>query len=79
MNYYYVDKGDLDNKLITALPVLNGCGAAAHGGCGCLGFCLNVVGYIDRDKYEQFLANYKTKEEFLTENLMKDFPKDGNS
>jgi len=68
--FYYVDPKDLENENNHFLPVRNGCGAAHFGGCGCMGTCFNVVGLIERDKYEKFIKNFKTVEDFLAENLI---------
>lgn len=59
----YIDKKDLENKELISLPIRRGC----KGPCACLGTCMNIVGYIDRTEYEEFMKNYKTLDNFLSE------------
>lgn len=68
----FIDKSDLENKELQRLPIRKGC----YGGpCACLGICQDIVGYVDRIEYEEFISNLVTVEEFLTR---KSFNNDNN-
>lgn len=54
---------DLEDKNLDLLPIRRGC----SGRCGCLGTCLQIVGYIPRKEYENFLMKYKSIDDFLSE------------
>lgn len=58
----YIDKTDLDNGDLNLLPIRKGC---SGGPCACLGTCRNIVGYVDRNEYEEFIRNYVTLDNFL--------------
>lgn len=58
----FIDQSDLDNKELKQLPIRRGC----IGWCACLGLCRDIVGHIDREKYEYFIKEYQTVDEFLT-------------
>ena len=58
-----IDYSDLENKNLDILPIRRGCSA---GKCACLGTCLQVVGYIDRKEYEEFVKTIPSMDEFLS-------------
>ena len=59
----YIDQSDLKNKELQMLPIRRGC----SGMCACLGICRDIEGYIDRKEYEDFMKNFVTLDQFLTE------------
>lgn len=59
----YIEKRDLENKELTSLPIRRGCSAD---GCGCMGYCRDIVGSVNREEYETFMKNYVSKEDFLS-------------
>lgn len=59
----YIDQSDLKNKELQRLPIRRGC----SGMCACLGICRDIEGYIDRKEYEDFMKNFVTLDQFLTE------------
>ncbi len=59
----FIDKSDLENNELQTLPIRRGC----FGMCACLGTCQNIVGYIDRIEYEEFMRTFITLDKFLSE------------
>jgi hypothetical protein len=60
---------DLENKNLELLPIRRGCGA---GMCACLGTCLQVIGYIPRKDYEEFIKTIPSTDEFLSKYVKTD-------
>ena len=60
----YIQKSDLENKELEKLPIRRGCYIHL---CACIGTCINIVGYVDREEYETFIKNFKSFEDFLNE------------
>lgn len=58
-----IDNIDLKNKNLDILPIRQGCLSNA---CACIGTCQNVVGYIDRIEYEEFMKTIPSINEFLS-------------
>jgi len=58
----FIDKSDLENKELQSLSIRRGC----SGVCACIGTCQNIVGYVDRIEYEEFISNMVTINDFLT-------------
>ena len=61
----YIEKSDLENKELKNLPIRRGCNNVF--GCGCLGICKNIEGYINLEEYENFINGFKSVEDFLDE------------
>lgn len=59
-------KSDLDNIELNKLPIRRGC----IGPCACSGYCKEVLAYIDRKEYEDFIEKYISLEEFLTKKII---------
>ena len=53
----YVQKSDLENKELEKLPIRRGCYTHL---CACIGTCINIVGYVDREEYETLIKNFKS-------------------
>lgn len=56
----HIEQSDIKNKDLKLLPIRRGC----SGLCACMGTCLNIVGYIERVKYDK-LINENKLEDFL--------------
>lgn len=67
----FIEQSDLDNKELQQLPIRRGC----PGFCACMGLCKDILGYIDRQKYEYFLKEYITMGDFLTNHCDNNFTK----
>lgn len=62
----FIAKSDLENKELKKLPIRRGCNSGVFG-CACLGICLNILGYVDREEYENFITESKSVGDFLDE------------
>lgn len=59
----FIEKSDLENQELQTLPIRRGC----SGMCACLGVCRDIVGYINRREYEEFMKTFVTLDQFLTD------------
>lgn len=51
----YIAMSDLKRKDLQMLPIRRGCTKV----CACLGVCMNVVGYVSRIEYDNFVESTK--------------------
>ena len=61
-----IDSTDLKNKNLDVLPIRKGCSADR---CACLGTCEQVIGYVPRADYEEFLKKIPSIDEFLSKHI----------
>lgn len=66
-NIQFISQSDLGDLSLKEVPVRKGCWATYSLGCGCIGHCEEIVGYVDRKELTDFISTNNVEQNHAPE------------